>query len=67
MMTFSDMQLETMNGVTPRGLHFNTGNPCECGESADVGTRSQRKYSDSMVYKHKCRECGARWETWTEG
>ena len=65
-MAFSDAQLETMNNASPRGLHFNTGDPCECGADAEVSTRSSRKYSDSMVYKHKC-ECGAHWQTWTEG
>lgn len=66
-MAFTDAQLETMNGASPRGLHFNTGDPCECGDEANISTRSRHKYSDSMVYKHKCCECGAKWETWTEG
>ena len=65
-MAFSDAQLETINNTSPRGLHFNCGEPCECGVDADTSTRSLRKYSDSMLYKHRC-SCGAKWETWTEG
>jgi len=66
-MAFTEAQLETMNGTSSGGVSFNKGNPCECGTEADTTTTRSRGYSDSMVYKHKCNECGARWETWTEG
>lgn len=65
-MAFTEEQHVTLQVPDRRGLLFHAGDPCECGESADVSTKSVRKYSDTMLYKHRC-SCGARWETWTEG
>jgi len=66
-MAFSEAQQTTMVQATNRGVLFHAGEPCECAEDADVGTRIDRRYSDTVVYHHRCRVCGAEWETWTEG
>lgn len=65
-MTLSDEQKATLDGISPMGLHFNKGLPCECGSEA-YSTAKERGYSDSMMYTHTCRECGNVFETWTEG
>jgi len=65
-MSFSDAQVETLNAPDSHGLHFNSGEPCECGTDATVSTRAIRKYSDTMLYKHKCSKCGNRFTSWTE-
>lgn len=63
-MTFTDAQVETLNAPDMTGILFNAGNPCECGDDADVSTRkNNKKYN--VVYNHRC-ECGAAWSTWTE-
>ena len=48
-MSLTEAELETVNGITPKGLHLNTGIPCECGPE-DYSTRKERQYSDTMVY-----------------
>jgi len=65
-MSFTDAQQETLHAPDRRGLHFNSGEPCECGTDADTSTHAVRKYSDTMLYEHRC-ACGATWSTWTEG
>jgi hypothetical protein len=64
-MSFTEAQRQTLNEL-PTGLHLNTGSPCECGAES-YSTSSSRKYSDSMVYSHKCGNCGNTFTTWTEG
>lgn len=55
-----------INQITPRGLMINEGRPCDCGAEA-YKTRTEHKYSDTMVYYHTCTECGNEFSTWTEG
>jgi len=59
-------QIDTINNISPRGLMINTGSPCECGGDSYV-TSQERKYSDTMLYKHRCTDCGNKFTTWTEG
>jgi len=65
-MTLTDKQLETVNNISPTGLHLNEGTPCECGAES-YSTKKKRAFSDSMIYKHTCGECGNRFSSWTEG
>jgi hypothetical protein len=65
-MNMNQAQLDTVNGITPKGFHINDGEPCECGGDKYVTTK-ERKYSDSMVYYHHCKECGNDFSTWIEG
>lgn len=65
-MSLTEAQLDTVNSIRPRGLMLNSGEPCECGGD-DYRTTSERKYSDSMVYHHTCKQCGNEFSTWTEG
>lgn len=65
-MSLNQKQLDTVNNITPRGLMLNKDTPCECG-AIHYSTSKHRKFSDTMLYKHKCRECGNKFETWTEG
>ena len=48
------------------GFHLNTGEPCLCG-AEHIRTRSKCGYSDSMVFYHRCAECGTEFSTWIEG
>lgn len=64
-MSWTDAQRETVSGLST-GLHWNSGEPCECGPEAYTTTKS-REYSDSMLYTHTCGECGNEFETFTEG
>jgi len=59
-------QLDTINNISPKGLHINAGEPCECGGEEYITTK-ERKYSDSMVYHHRCKNCKNKFSTWTEG
>ena len=65
MTDWTDAQRATIEGVST-GLRMNTGAPCECGPE-HYTTRSVRKYSDTMLYKHTCGNCGNYFESWTEG
>ena len=65
MSEWTDAQRKTVEGIGT-GLLWNDGVPCECGPDAIV-TRKERKYSDTMVYRHRCTECGQEFSTWTEG
>jgi hypothetical protein len=66
-MGFSDAEQATLNQIDRSGLFLNSGRPCTCGEDAEYRTRSERKYSDSMVYRHRCLTCGHTFSTFTEG
>ena len=66
-MAFTDAQKKSLDQIDRCGLHINKGRPCECGEDAIYGTKAIPKYSDSMVYQHRCKTCGNEFETWTEG
>lgn len=67
-MTLSDAQVDTLNGLDHFGINgLDTGTPCECGSDADTTTTSTRGYSDQMKYKHRCKDCGQKWTSWTSG
>ena len=65
-MSLTEDQLGTINGIDSKGLHLNEGAPCECG-GEHYSTSKHRKYSDAMLYKHNCNECGNKFSTWTQG
>lgn len=65
-MSLTDAQLETINGITPKGFHLNEGTPCECGPD-EYTTTKERGYSDFMTYHHTCGECGNEFSTYIEG
>lgn len=65
-MMLSLKQKCTLKGISPMGLHINSGSPCNCGPD-DYVTRKSREYSDTMVYHHRCKNCGNKFSTWTEG
>ena len=48
------------------GFHLNKGEPCLCGVEA-ISTRTERAFSDSLVFHHTCTECGTDFSTWIEG
>lgn len=64
--SLTEAECETVNGISPTGLHIDSGRPCDCGPEP-YSTTKKRAFSDSMVYKHHCTECGNRFTTWTEG
>lgn len=66
MTDWSELQKQTANELSPCGLEVLEGEPCECGGEA-YNTSKSHGYSDTIVYNHRCSECGNRWKTWTEG
>lgn len=66
MSNLSEAQIETYNGLATGISGLNKGSPCECGPD-DYNTTSTVGYSDFVTYKHRCRNCGNQFETWTEG
>ena len=48
------------------GFHLDKGEPCTCGKEA-IQTRSRRGFSDSLIFSHRCTECGNEFTTWIEG
>ena len=65
MANWTKQQRKTVEGI-PTGLRWNSGVPCECGPG-HINTKTSLEYSDTMLYKHRCRECGSQFSTWTEG
>jgi len=62
---WTDAQRATVEGIST-GIHWNTGDPCECGPDP-ISTRTERAYSDSLIFHHRCTDCGATFSTWIEG
>ena len=48
------------------GFRLDSGTPCLCGVES-ITTRKRRAFSDSLIFNHRCRECGNRFTTWIEG
>lgn len=48
------------------GFHLNEGDPCLCGTDY-INTRTKRAFSDSLVFYHRCTDCGNEFSTWIEG
>jgi len=48
------------------GFHLDTGTPCLCGAD-NISTRSRRGYSDSLIFSHRCTDCGTTFRTYIEG
>lgn len=48
------------------GFRLDRGEPCLCGVEA-ISTRTERAFSDSLVFHHTCTECGNYFSTWIEG
>lgn len=63
---WTEAQRETVEGISPMGLMMHDGQPCECGPEP-YSTKSVPLFSDGMLYRHRCSECGNGFETWTEG
>lgn len=48
------------------GFRLDSGVPCLCSIEA-ISTSKRRGYSDSLIFKHRCCECGNEFTTWIEG
>jgi hypothetical protein len=48
------------------GFRLDSGVPCLCAIEA-ITTSKRRGYSDSLIFTHRCRECGNEFTTWIEG
>ena len=48
------------------GFHLDEGMPCLCSIES-ITTSKRRGYSDSLIFTHRCRECGNEFTTWIEG
>ena len=48
------------------GLRLDGGVPCLCSIEK-ISTHKRRGYSDSLIFTHRCRECGNEFTTFIEG
>jgi nicotinic acid phosphoribosyltransferase len=48
------------------GFRLDSGEPCLCGTDA-ITTTKEYGYSDSLIFHHRCGECGNEFTTWIEG
>jgi len=48
------------------GLRLDEGVPCLCSIEA-ITTSKRRGYSDSLIFTHRCGECGNEFTTFIEG
>jgi nicotinic acid phosphoribosyltransferase len=48
------------------GFRLDSGVPCLCSIEA-ITTSKRRGYSDSLIFTHRCRECGNEFTTFIEG
>jgi hypothetical protein len=48
------------------GFRLDSGVPCLCGIDA-ITTSKRRGYSDSLIFTHRCDECGNEFTTFIEG
>lgn len=65
-MGLTEPQQNTINGISPKGFHLNSGSPCDCGPEA-YSTRKEVGYSDFVTYHHRCGDCGNEFSTYIEG
>ena len=59
-----EQQIERLRQLP--GFRLDSGAPCLCSIEA-ITTSKKRGYSDSMIYTHRCRECGNEFTTFIEG
>jgi protein-disulfide isomerase-like protein with CxxC motif len=48
------------------GFRLDSGVPCLCSIEA-ITTSKRRGYSDSLIFTHRCSECGNEFTTFIEG
>jgi len=48
------------------GFRLDAGMPCLCSIEA-ITTTKKRGYSDSLIFTHRCSECGNEFTTFIEG
>ena len=48
------------------GFSLDAGKPCLCSIEA-ITTTKKRGYSDSLIFTHRCSECGNEFTTFIEG
>ena len=48
------------------GLRLDEGVPCLCSIKK-IATHKRRGYSDSLIFTHRCGECGNEFTTFIEG
>jgi nicotinic acid phosphoribosyltransferase len=59
-----EQQIEKLRQLS--GFRLDSGVPCLCSIEA-ITTSKRRGYSDSLIFTHRCRECGNEFTTWIEG
>jgi hypothetical protein len=62
-----ELRREIIRNVRPKGYFLEPGHaPCLCGPEF-IKTTKRGGYSDSVIYKHRCRECSNEFVTYIEG
>jgi len=61
-------RFDRQNGILRQvaGFRLDSGEPCLCGVEA-LTTSKKRGYSDSLIFTHRCGECGNEFTTFIEG
>ncbi len=59
-----EQQVERLRQLS--GFRLDSGVPCLCSIEA-ITTSKRRGYSDSLIFTHRCSECGNEFTTFIEG
>ena len=59
-----EQQIERLRQIP--GFRLDAGMPCLCSIE-EITTSKRRGYSDSLIFTHRCRECGNEFTTFIEG
>lgn len=62
-----ELRREILREIRPKGFFLEPGHrPCSCG-AEQIQTTKRGGYSDSVIYKHRCRKCSNKFVTYIEG
>jgi nicotinic acid phosphoribosyltransferase len=59
-----EQQIERLHKLP--GFRLDSGVPCLCSIEA-ITTSKRRGYSDSLIFTHRCSDCGNEFTTFIEG
>mgnify|MGYP006914326648 FL=1 len=59
-----EQQIERLRQLP--GFRLDSGVPCLCSIEA-ISTSKKRGYSDSLIFTHRCSDCGNEFTTFIEG
>lgn len=65
--TEAEIRAEILREISPKGFYLDPeSKPCLCG-AKHIRTSKRRGYSDSLIFRHRCRRCSNEFVTYIEG